>query len=256
MARGRWLCRQRGLLVRAEGGGGLTAATQPLEPEGTAERRRREGERREKDGHEEIRASLWGRGGPGAAHGLRLPRSHACLLLPFLISPIIIPAPAYSQCGARRFNTISPHHICPSSPISMPLRVLAPVPSPCASRIDPRRPCSRRAPGPCACAARRPTRRVRARPAVALAPASGPGPCRRARHPAPVRPSCGNAGSAPLCILITPCRSPTSSTRTLAAVSARSDSPVKSLTRATPARCTLATMHVDSLPLPNVPGRP
>ncbi|TBU64526.1 hypothetical protein BD310DRAFT_402165 [Dichomitus squalens] len=96
-ARGRVECRQRGL---REGMGGLTAATQPRRGrEGTAERRRREGGRREKGGRAEIRASLWG--GPGAAHGLRLPRSHACLLLGFPISPIIIPDSCHGLFAVR-----------------------------------------------------------------------------------------------------------------------------------------------------------
>lgn len=72
----------------------------------TTERGRR-GEKREEE--EEIRLRSMGMATAGAAHGLLLPRSHACLLLiPFLISPIIIPR-RRPQCGAPPFQSHQSH---------------------------------------------------------------------------------------------------------------------------------------------------
>ena len=90
-----------------------------------------------------------------AFHGATRVFFYHSLFHPLLsLIPATGPATAYSQCGARRFNTISPHHIYPSThhlysrprapkPMCLPYLhpsrrpILFPVASPCAPATAP-----------------------------------------------------------------------------------------------------------------------
>ena len=142
-------------------GRALTAAT-TTETWRTAGRGRG-GERREK-AEEEIRLGSMGTATAGAAHGLLLPRSHACLLLPFLISPNIIPprlirsaVHAVSIPSAPITSVHPPPSLCPSAcspqsqahvpPVSTP-DARVPVALPAPAHALPAVPHAGSAPGP------------------------------------------------------------------------------------------------------------